>query len=77
MPYPGHLQENNKRCPRIDTKLLSWKLTICFQSQEEEAGDSIDNETRRKHFYQIEKSLVVSEVYSYSSCPPLGECVVV
>ncbi|KAJ7387768.1 hypothetical protein OS493_001111 [Desmophyllum pertusum] len=28
---------------------------------EEEVGDTIDNETRRKHFYQIEKSLVMFE----------------
>ena len=50
----------------IDSHIVTF--FICSQSQEEEVGDTIDNETRRKHFYQIEKSLVVCGVYFY----PLG-----
>ena len=34
--------------------------------QEEEVGNTIDSETRRKHFYQIEKSLVVSAILKLS-----------
>ena len=36
--------------------------------QEEEVGNTIDSETRRKHFYQIEKSLVVSAILKLSFC---------
>lgn len=47
---------------------VSWtcELILCFLSQEENVGDTVDHETRRKHFFQIEKSLVVSVI-----CQPI------
>ena len=59
----------------IDSYIFTLILFICSHSQEEEVGDTIDNETRRKHFYQIEKSLVVCGVYFYSSGPRPSQCV--
>lgn len=46
---------------------VSWtrELMLCFLSQEENVGDTVDHETRRKHFFQIEKSLVVSVINQF------------
>ena len=40
-------------------RVFTYLLLIFFMQQEEEVATT-DPETRRKHFYQIEKSLVVS-----------------
>lgn len=60
----------------IDLYIVTLTLFICSHSQEEEVGDTIDNETRRKHFYQIEKSLVVCGVYFCFLGPRLSQFVV-